>query len=225
MTTTLLRAGRLLGAPLVLTLAAAAISRVPGLAAVLEYDRHRIVAGELWRVITCHWTHWSADHLLLDAVVLLALGIACGLHCGRRWLACVAVSSVLIPAAVWLLLPEMALYRGLSGIDAALYALLAVSMLRNDVEAGRRAAACLPAAAVIGLAAKICYELVSGQAAFVDSVGAGFIPVPVAHAVGGVAGAAFGLLPQPLSVRAWPRKLGLAGAGSPGATTSNSASR
>ena len=196
MTTTILRARRLIGAPLVLGLSAVVVSLLPGLTAALEYDRLRITGGEVWRLVTCHWTHWSADHLLLDAMVLTTLGVACTLYCGRRWLACVAASAVLIPAAVWILLPHMVLYRGLSGIDAALYALLAVSMLRQEVVAGRWRAASLPALAVVGLAAKICYEMATGQAAFVDSAGAGFIPVPLAHAVGGAVGVAVGLLPS-----------------------------
>lgn len=188
------RAGRLAGAPLLLGLAAAAVFVLPGLAAALEYDRDRIADGELWRLLTCHWTHWSAEHLLLDAAVLVALGLACSLHCARRWLGCVALSAVLIPAVVWLALPDMVCYRGLSGLDAALYALLASSLLGQEARAGRWPLALLPMAALLGLAAKIGYELVAGQAAFVNSAGAGFVPVPEAHAVGGMVGVAFGLL-------------------------------
>ena len=46
---------------------------MPGAASLLQYDRDCVEAGEIWRLITSHWTHWSAEHLVWDIVVFIAL--------------------------------------------------------------------------------------------------------------------------------------------------------
>src|SRR5689334_9624999 len=48
-----------------------------GVAEALQFDRARIASGELWRLVTCHWTHWDADHLAWDVATFVALGVAC----------------------------------------------------------------------------------------------------------------------------------------------------
>jgi len=185
-------AGRALRAPLFLALAALAVHAWPALGSLLEYDRAGLAQGELWRLVTCHFTHWSWEHALLDALVLAVVGGVYALRGGQRLLPCIAAAAVVIPSALWLVVPEMVRYRGLSGIDAAVTALLAVAMIRSS----RRPVDLLSSLlAVAGLAAKICFELWSGQAAFVDSTAAGFVPVPLAHLLGGVTGAVVALLP------------------------------
>ena len=106
---------------------------------------------------------------------------------GLAWT--VLLAALLIPAAVWLACPELQTYRGLSGIDSALLALLAVGVLRDALRpGGRRAVAVACAAVMLGFGAKLAYELATGAALFVDAEAAGFVPVPVAHAVGAAVG-------------------------------------
>ncbi len=183
-------------APLALALVACAVHCSADAVAVLEYDRRRIAVGELWRLLTCQLTHCSLDHLLLDALVLALAGTVYQLRGGRRLLPCIALAALTVPAAIWLVMPQLASYRGLSGLDAAVTMLLAVSMLGHGVAARQRGDIVAAGLAVTGLLAKIAFELLTGQTAFVDSVADQFIPVPLAHLVGGLTGVTIALLPR-----------------------------
>ncbi len=161
----------------------------PGAARWLEYDRGRIAAGEAWRVVTCHWTHWTADHLLWDLGVFVLLAALCWRLGRARAAAALAAAALLIPLALWTLAPDLGRYRGLSGLDSALFVFLAVTLIRRERSAGRPATAALLAAFLLGFAAKVAFEAATGGALFVDASDA-FVPVPLAHLVGGVCGGA-----------------------------------
>jgi hypothetical protein len=89
--------------------------------------------------------------------------------------------------------PELATYRGLSGLGSALFLLLAA---RLHVESACRTtwARMLPALAVACFLAKLAYEVRSGSAYFVADADL-FVPVPSAHLAGGMLG---------LLVGGWP---------------------
>lgn len=165
----------------------------PGAAGWLEYDRGRIAAGEVWRVVTCHWTHWSADHLLWDLGAFVVLTALCWRLGRARTLAAIAAAALLIPLALWLVTPDLARYRGLSGLDSALFVLLAAGLLRREAVAGRRRTVKLAAGLLAVFAAKVLFEAATGTTLFVDA-SAAFVPVPLAHLVGGVCGAAAAIL-------------------------------
>jgi len=114
-----------------LVLAAVVLFFWPSANHLVEYDRRLVCAGEAWRIATCHLTHWNLDHLLWDTFALGVLGVMCERRSRSRWLVCLIASAVAIPLAVLVLQPEMATYRGLSGLDTALFTLLAVGMLRE----------------------------------------------------------------------------------------------
>ncbi len=167
---------------LTLLLAVAAVGAwlAPGVVPILQYDRAAVAHGEIYRLLTGHLTHWTPDHLLWDAVVFLLAGAACERGGRRRYAGLLAASAAGVSAAVWVGLPAMQLYRGLSGIDTALVAFVVITRLRVPW-----------AAAGIGLiGAKVLCEAASGGALFVDA--AAFTPVPLAHAAGLAAGVAFG---------------------------------
>lgn len=154
----------------------------------LQYDRGAIAAGQWWRAVTGHWTHWSLDHLLWDAATFAALGMLAEARHRGRFLICTASSAVAISAGVWLLRPDVTSYRGLSGIDCGLFTLVAVSIARDAVRARRPVAASLAAAALLCFVLKTAWEITSGAALFVDAAAAGFTSLPLAHALGGAAG-------------------------------------
>jgi rhomboid family GlyGly-CTERM serine protease len=188
--------GRALRAPALLSLVAIIVQLSPAAVGLLEYDRARIAAGELWRLLTCQWSHCSTSHLVLDVLVLTIAGGIYQLRGGRRFTACMVSAAIAIPVGLWLLVPEMASYRGLSGVDVAAVALLAVSILRERFKDGWSLGALLPALVIAGIIAKITYEMASGQGAFVDTTAQGFVPVPLAHVLGGIIGAAVELFPK-----------------------------
>jgi len=71
---------------------------VPGVPALLQLDRAALGAGELWRILTCHWAHWSLDHLVWDVLAFGVLGLLAIRHCPRRTLALLGISAVAISA-------------------------------------------------------------------------------------------------------------------------------
>ncbi len=175
---------------LLLVAVAVGLQLCPSLLERLQYDRAAIAAGEVWRILSCHLTHCSFDHLVWDAGVLLVLGCLCELDDRRRWLRCVIATAVGIPAALWVLMPGLETYRGLSGIDSALFVMLAVSILKHRLASGRRLWAGATTVLLCGFMAKTAYEYLTAQTLFVDSAASNMVPIPLAHIVGGVVGAA-----------------------------------
>src|SRR5580698_8778088 len=53
--------------------AAFVVAAVPEWSEWLVYDRRAILSGQIWRLFTGHWVHFSTSHLVYDS---LALGIA-----------------------------------------------------------------------------------------------------------------------------------------------------
>jgi rhomboid family GlyGly-CTERM serine protease len=182
---------RLPGASLFLALPALLLLWAPRLAPFLAFDRGAVAAGEVWRLLTGHWVHWSLAHLLWDLAAFLGLATACELapSCGRRrMLSAVALAAIAIPAVLWIALPRMPTYRGLSGLDSALFVLLVVTLLREDWHAGHRAWAAAEIAVLVLFLGKCLYEAATGEAFFATA--GGFVPVPLAHLVGGLMGLA-----------------------------------
>jgi hypothetical protein len=134
-----------------------------------------------------------AAHLAYDLAVFLALGSVCEARWPRRTRLGLCVALALCSAAVLLGAPELATYRGLSGLDSALLALLAA---RLQIERAFRSAwmRLAPALAGLGLLGKIAYELSTDAALFAGGADL-FVPVPLAHLAGGAVGLAAALWP------------------------------
>lgn len=147
-----------------------------------------------WTVVTCHFVHWSMDQFLWGLAVFVPLGIACERRSRMRTLLALSGSAVAVPLAVGALAPAIGSYRGLSGLDSALFALLAC-LVANERRRGDRATLFLVLAAGLGFGSKIAYELFTGSPMFASELGSGIVPVPLAHAVGAIAGIAAAFAP------------------------------
>jgi len=167
---------------------AVAASLLPGVAEWLQYDRPAVAQGGSWRLMTSHFVHWSGEHLFWDVLALGLLGWMCERESPSRFLACVAVSAVLIPLSLSIAEPQMTTYRGLSGIDSALFAMLAVRVSRQAVTDRDWLRFSLIVTVSACFAAKITYELMTGGTLFVDSSAGVMTPMPLAHVVGGLVG-------------------------------------
>ena len=177
---------------------------VPGFAAWLQYDRQALFGGQLWRLITCHWTHWSATHLWWDVVVFVILGVWCEHESRRRWMVCLIASVLLIPLTLWPVLSDMQTYRGLSGLDTALFTLLAVMLIRRSVRLRQWLIVGVIAAALLGLTVKTIWEMATHTPLFAVDAAVDMVPVPLAHIVGGAIGvivACIGDPPMPNELR------------------------
>jgi rhomboid family GlyGly-CTERM serine protease len=158
------------------------------------------------RLLTCHALHWSANHLAWDLAVFSTLGALCERRDRSRFVATLVSSALLIPLGVAVLHPEITHYRGLSGIDSALFGLFAAELARQRHREGDRAGTWVMGLFLLGLAGKIGVECQQGGNLFVADQS--FIPLPWAHAIGGVVGVilALGDFPTGL-VRAFPREV------------------
>ena len=174
-------------ASLLLGALAVVVYLIPALSEALQYDRQAVLRGELWRIVTCHWTHWSLDHLLWDLAVFVGLGAACEQMNASRYLVCLSATAILIPLAVVILLPDMETYRGLSGLDSALFVLLAAPILAEKLKERSWGWVTLGVGFFVGFLLKTAYELATGAAVFVSSP-TDIASVPLAHAVGAAVG-------------------------------------
>jgi rhomboid family GlyGly-CTERM serine protease len=169
---------------------AMALHCIPGATDALEFNRLAIVRGEGWRFFTAHCTHFETNHLIWDLGVWLVLGTVCEAHSRRLVASALVLASVAITAAVWWWQPRFEVYRGLSGLDCALFGLFAGSLLRGP----DRAAKIVGALGLLVVLVKCGFELATGTTLF--TTGASYAPVPLAHLVGVVAGTVVALSPS-----------------------------
>ena len=169
---------------LVLTAIAVVVHVLPDSASALEWYRD---SAEVWRWVTGHFAHFGGEHLLWNAGTFAALALLVESRSRVALLGCVVLSALAIPAGLSLLAPEVGSYRGLSGVDSALFAWLAIRLLRDE---GLRGRGLVALGALVLLGAKLTFESVSGATLFVDSTRHAWVPVPLAHVLGGLCGAA-----------------------------------
>jgi rhomboid family GlyGly-CTERM serine protease len=175
-------------------LGAAAVDPSVRMVGALSFDPTGWSPSDVWRTLTCHLVHFSPSHLGLNVATLGVLGTLSELRSRKALAWALGLSALAIPAALVVTHAPFSEYRGLSGLASAVYMLLCVQLV-NEAWADRRVIGfLLPAAAAIGFTAKVWVELRSGQAVFVDSAGAGFHPVPLAHAVAGAIGLGVGVV-------------------------------
>ena len=197
-------AGRLPGASLLLSLFALALWCSPTLSHWCEWDRQQ--PWELWRWLTAHFCHWSGEHLAWDLIVFLALGTICERHELTRFLIILAVAATAITFAVYLFLPGIMSYRGLSGLDSTLFGWLAAQLLSDAISKRDKKLGVVTIVFTGAFVAKLVWEWASASTVFVSSTRGDFVPVPLAHAVGAVVGVAASVLARMSSARRKPSR-------------------
>jgi len=185
-----------IGATTLLGLAAVVVYLAPWGNLSLEFSRRTIAGGEIWRLLTCHWTHFSFEHFVWNLLPFVWLGALCERRDRQGFLLCTIGSALAISVYVFLFVPELSSYRGLSGLDSALFGFIAVGRVNDAVKARNRMKCLLLGLCASLFAAKIGYETVCRAPLFVSHVEAGFVPVPGAHAVGFLVGATTVLLSE-----------------------------
>jgi len=188
---TAMSAMRRISLTLFLTGCAVGLHFAAGLRPRLDLQFHALSMSNVYRVVTCHWLHWSADHLIWDLVVFAVLGAMCEWRSPRSYLGTVLLSAIAIPLCVMHWLPEVGSYRGLSGIDTALFGLLVSGLLVQRTKDHDWSGTLLFAFFLIGLSGKITMETISHTNIFVSDTS--FVPVPLAHLVGAIIGVATGV--------------------------------
>jgi rhomboid family GlyGly-CTERM serine protease len=154
----------------------------------LSYDRTAIAAGETWRLASGHFTHWNADHLLWDLVMFVVLGATVERVCRGSLATTLLLSSAAISATLWMFAPEVSQYRGLSGLDSALFGFVAPQLFCEAQRKQHRVAQWLLAILTAGFVGKVAWEMATGRTLFVAAAAAEFTPLPLVHVVGAVVG-------------------------------------
>lgn len=172
--------------------AALLIHLVPQLGDWLIYDRTAIQSGELWRLLTGNWVHFSSRHLIYDG---LALGVASGLLESRYQypMACICLGlGVFVGIFLFLLDPNLRLYSGLSGIAVGVIVIMSLNGSARE-QGGVRI---LYLACLLLTIAKVVADFYTGQFLLLSADASGIQPVPLSHLLGAVAGAAVFFAPR-----------------------------
>lgn len=175
------------GFPVVTLLVAAgglALTLSPDAAHWLVYDRQRVLAGEIWRLVTGHAVHFSWSHAAYNLVMFSVAGV--WLERRNRPLYGWLIGLTALASGLWFLvfMPDMARYGGLSGVVSAMVVYLALTEMRQPGPA--RA---LWVAILLLFAAKVGYEILIGQTLFAAPDTIPFQVVPAAHIVGALTAA------------------------------------
>jgi rhomboid family GlyGly-CTERM serine protease len=166
----------------------AVVQLSPAFTDALQFQRDALAQGQLWRVVTGHFTHFSADHLKWDLLAFLLFGSLVEMRSRAAWGVCLVGGSLVISLGVVLLQPQFTHYRGLSGLDSALFASIALERMRTAWRAADWTLVGVASVACLGLLAKTLFEITAGQTLFVDP-DTSFEPVPLAHLLGAMVGA------------------------------------
>jgi len=167
---------------------AVAVHCIPALTLGWQFDRAAVAHGQVWRFFTAHLTHFGADHLRWDLLAFVVLGALAERISRSAFLVTLALSSVFITLGVWVAQPQFATYRGLSGIDCALFGLVVTDLLAVGWRERHGFSLAIGGITLVGFAAKCIFELTTGNTVFVETAGT-FAPVPLAHLIGLVVGA------------------------------------
>lgn len=163
----------------VIILASVLSSILPELSSILIFDRSSLFRGEVWRILTCHFVHFSYTHLAYN---LFAFGVASYVIEKKNYpnfcllYICLAFS---ISMTLFILRPNMVLYGGLSGIACGVLYYCALMGIKESKPWGRICflfVLLLP----IKIAAEICYS-----ASVLPYFGnQPFVPMQTSHIVG-----------------------------------------
>ena len=174
---------------LIVALIASAGITIPSAGPALEYHRDLLAPGQLWRIATCHFAHFTAEHFGWCMLATILLGGVCEMLNRRLFVVASVCSILLIPIALFEFESDVHTYRGLSGVASTLFVLLLFEVLRRRLR--ERAWVPCAAAAALGVSfvAKILLEMSFGVTVFVGNANRAFDPVPVAHLCGVVVAA------------------------------------
>jgi len=168
--------------PIFFTLSAVIIYCFPNMTELLEYNRELIFRGEYWRLVTGHFTHCSLDHLFWDTVTFAILSFICCRKSIKLYLLMITVSSLFISIVILIMNSEIMIYRGLSGIDTALFFFAAYSIATKAVKNRDKLWTLIGCTLLILPVIKTLYEYFTGNLLFTNS--SNFLPLPGVHLAG-----------------------------------------
>lgn len=164
-------------------LAALLASSLTALAGWATWTRLSPFGFELW---SAHLSHWSMGHFFWDGLMFILLAGLIEKEDRKLLLTLLLVTPPVILLSVWGFGDHLT-YRGLSGLDSALYGAAVILLLHH-----RRIHPAVGICAIAFFLGKCLFELFTGGTLFVSDLPLGISPVPLAHLVGLISGIAVG---------------------------------
>lgn len=157
------------------------IAFAPARHGLLLLDRAALDAGEVWRLWSGHWVHFSSSHLLWNLVVLLAAGTWLEHMRPGLLLRYTLLAAPLLSMAILIGEPGLKTYGGLSGLATGVVVLLGCHQLRAPGPARW-----VWAGMLILVAVKSTHDAIHPVALFVHYNQADFRTSSTAHAAGAI---------------------------------------
>jgi len=144
------------------------------------YDRLAIADGEYWRLLTGHFVHLGATHLVLNLAGLVLVWLLVGrYYTSGQWSLVLLITIATVSGCFWFIDIHMLWYVGLSGV---LHGLLLAGAVQGFKTLPSESA--IIGAIVIG---KLAWEQFAGPLPGSESVSGGNVVVN-AHLFGGIGG-------------------------------------
>lgn len=153
---------------------------------LLRYDREAIAAGEWWRLLTGNFVHLGWYHWMLNEIGILVLVLLCPERLAPAvWLRRLLLIGLGMTSCLYLLVPEMVWYVGLSGV---MHGLFLLGLARQGLQRDWIALACL--AYLFG---KLAWEMLMGVPVS-DEVAIGGKVALESHLYGALSALLYGLV-------------------------------
>jgi rhomboid family GlyGly-CTERM serine protease len=147
---------------------------------IFQYSRSAIMAGEYWRIVTCHLVHTGWRHLFLNSIgLVLIFGLFAHLYSPWVWFAGVLSCMIGISLSFLVFCPTLAWYMGLSGV---LHGLLLMGLI-GEIKNGNK----FYYFGLLAIIGKLAMEYFAGPADLASQFGKAFVISP-AHFSGAIIG-------------------------------------
>ena len=153
-------------------------------AEALEFNRDEVENGAIWRLFSCNLVHFDASHLIWDIGALVVLSLAL-MYCAPGMMK-ISLAAALTVIAVAVYNSDYTIYRGISGVDSALFGTLTAVLLVRSLKGRDWVAFGAVLAGALGFFGKILAEVLTGAPVFAEQ--AGYAPAPEIHLVAFIAG-------------------------------------
>jgi rhomboid family GlyGly-CTERM serine protease len=166
-----------------LAMVCVAATAIPVLRDAFIYERSAVVQGELWRIFSAHFVHYSNSHLLGDMLILFPAALLAELRSRKELVQCLAVSASAVGVAVFIFEPGVWRYAGASGVSYGLLVFVAMCGLHGNP---RWRKVCV--VILVLVAGKLAAENLFGWRPVNWESEAGFVTVTLAHITGAASG-------------------------------------
>lgn len=163
---------------LLFALPAALLAAVPALRDALLYQRDALAGGQLWRLWSGHWVHFSPSHLAWNLAVVLLVGVRLEKFRPGLLLRATLLVAPVLSLALFFLDPALHTYGGLSGLATSLCVLLALQLYSTRVDRF------LGVVILVLVGAKVLHDTMVPLSLFAHFTSTAIQPSALAHTVG-----------------------------------------